>query len=506
LRKAYSGVRYKTYVEFQNNNSILIGHKEELLGTGNVVGNLITDINPNSIQTYIGRAVNLKLDEFIYESRRISQHIEDKLTGTIVNVVANGNDWDIQMSGGAFLTELALTDYIRINGNLPTYLKVTVITDNDNITVSGDSWVGLSGKSIFLYTGTEMTKDFRDDHTGVEIYIHSYNNNTNGVLQYDDFGNFLTTDRIAIDSCQEFFNIDSGMGLLVHNADKTKTLFVEDTFDSIIDTDYKGLNSKSFLGGYVIGENEPIYYKINSQKVRYNFELTNQLTVSELTTNSIYQVQLNGTALLKGRDYTLNLSSNTITFLGNFLSNFNNVAVIIIYSKNQDIVAQGCQIRLTLKGYDENQIKHDYEKYLDELASCMTFIDPSPNPNHTNKVIETLDKKIDREITVSANNRLTFRQSSLYDNAINNTIEEPLYGYVTGRGIYFRLVRVGDEHERLEYYNDCIFDDPIQKSTTAISEEYDISLHYKDRKEYQLQLAGDNIAIKNSTYLLISEN
>ena len=155
-------------------------------------------------------------------------------------------------------------------------------------------------------------------------------------------------------------NIDFGKGILIHNEEMTKSCIIYGTFDSFVDTNYASYSSDNFEGDYSISENEFVYYKINAFRVNKTFSQANSVYIDELSENRLFQVQLNGIKLVENIDYTVNYASNTINFSGSFLSNFNNVVSLIVYSNQQDIIATGCTIRLTVKGYDENLPTYNY--------------------------------------------------------------------------------------------------------------------------------------------------
>lgn len=506
----YSSTYFRNYIELQENNSILIGHRETSLGIGTIDGNYMTNINPNPAVSYIGRAVNVEIDDYIYESRRISNFQEDLLTGLVLNMsYDNVNEWYVLTGSGTFFnTEISVNDYVRVNGNLNTYLKVLDVVSNTEVHLEGNSWLGLKNKSIYLFKGIEFTKTFRENYSGKEIFVNSYTNNVKGLLQYDEFGNFLNNQRVRIDSCQEMTNIDFGKGILIHNEEMTKSCIIYGTFDSFVDTNYASYSSDNFEGDYSISENEFVYYKINAFRVNKTFSQANSVYIDELSENRLFQVQLNGIKLVENIDYTVNYASNIINFSGSFLSNFNNVVSLIVYSNQQDIIATGCTIRLTVKGYDENLPTYNYYDYFSNLRYCRYLESLSAGANFTTKQIETLDNVNYRERIVATNNKATFKQILAYEKDVldGEELTVNIFSYVGGYEKYFRIVRIDDLFTNIEIYNDCVFVDPVQKTSNKETEEYAFTLKYKERKEYALQ-TPENVTAKNiNSYLLLSRN
>ena len=81
-----------------------------------------------------------------------------------------------------------------------------------------------------------------------------------------------------------------------------------------------------------------------------------------------------------------------------------------------------------------------------------------------------------------------------------------IFSYVGGYEKYFRIVRIDDLFTDIEIYNDCVFVDPVQKTSNKETEEYAFTLKYKERKEFAIQ-DNENTTAKNSNnFLLLSRN
>jgi hypothetical protein len=67
----YSSTYYKNYIEIPDDNRVLIGYDKKSLGVGTTDGNIVTGLNPTELLNKDNLVLNIKLDDFKYESRKL---------------------------------------------------------------------------------------------------------------------------------------------------------------------------------------------------------------------------------------------------------------------------------------------------------------------------------------------------------------------------------------------------------------------------------------------------
>lgn len=497
----YGSTYYKNYIEIPNDNRVLIGYDKKSLGVGTTDGNIVTGLNPTELLNKDNLVLNIKLDDFKYESRKLRRLEDEFLTGAVFRITltsyAGAEAYELEFTEQQFvdINNIIVGEYIRLSGN-NAYLKVVNIKNNGKIEVVGNLNGSLIGSSIFRFKYVIVDKQFRKSYENKEFLINVYSNNENGLLQYDEFGNFITGEKQYIKSCNFFEGFNAGTGLLLYNDIGNKTCIIYNTFNDF--------TSKDIEGTYLINPNEQINYKVNAFRKQINFTLSNTVIVDELSTNDVHEVQLNGIKLEEDEDYDIVYSENKIVFKGNFLNTFSNNLYLILYSRNQDLM---CKVSLIVEGYNENIIEYDLEDYLKDMKYLKFCDGISSGTSFSMKEIERSDLTMSYDKVLGSKNKITIKQLVASDLLRNDsdTITESLLYFVGGYSKKFRIIRVDDLYKRVEYYSDCEIVDGIQKSSQVTGEEYGFTIKYKTREEYEFK-ATDLLKEDGTNLVLISNN